>query len=75
MKARDNAPFLEELLKPYHSSPNKVIQGAISEIDGDRVRAPMAGRCWKISVEEGREVKKGEVLVSSQTQLLGSSIH
>ncbi|KAJ4985793.1 urea carboxylase [Stagonosporopsis vannaccii] len=63
VRARDSAPFLEELLKPHESNLQHSVQHS-SNATGTLIRAPMPGRCWKLLVREGDEVKKDETLVS-----------
>ncbi|KAI0100229.1 allophanate hydrolase subunit 2-domain-containing protein [Nemania sp. FL0031] len=58
---RDSAPFIEDLMKPYDLS-TQVLAVDNSEQHGESVRAPMPGRCWKVLVTKGSEVKKGTVL-------------
>ncbi|KAM0556069.1 hypothetical protein ACHAPJ_006057 [Fusarium lateritium] len=61
-----NAPFAEELLRPYQveSNTNGHAHGIDSSgLSGERIKATMPGRCYKVVVKEGASVKKGEVLL------------
>lgn len=60
---RDNSPFMDELIKPYDSGLTQSLENGSIEVPGDSVRAPMPGRCWRIAVTEGQQVRKGEALV------------
>ncbi|KAF6844985.1 urea carboxylase [Colletotrichum musicola] len=57
------APFMEELLQPYH--PPETGRRLVEEEDvaGERVKAQMPGRCWKCEVGVGDDVKIGDALV------------
>ena len=61
--ARDSAPFLDELLKPYEGFVQDSVRQTLND-PGVLVRAPMPGRCWKLLIHEGDEVKKDETIVS-----------
>jgi urea carboxylase/allophanate hydrolase len=63
-EARDNAPFLDELVKPYNLA-SQGLRKNISELQGERIRAPMPGRCWKVLVKEGDKIEKGAIVVST----------
>ncbi|KAJ4269522.1 hypothetical protein NW762_001183 [Fusarium torreyae] len=61
-----NAPFADELLRPYQvdSNTNGHAHGIDSSgLSGERIKATMPGRCYKVVVKEGASVKKGEVLL------------
>ncbi|KAK2127392.1 allophanate hydrolase subunit 1-domain-containing protein [Fusarium oxysporum II5] len=64
--AISNAPFVDELVLPYQVEP--VVNGHSPSLDssdlrGERVKATMPGRCYKVMVKEGSVVEKGDVLV------------
>lgn len=68
-RAIANAPFLEELTKPYQppTSTNGISMNGIdgtSDIEGERIKAMMPGRCYKCVAKEGDSIKEGDVLVS-----------
>ncbi|KAF4984779.1 hypothetical protein FDECE_17027 [Fusarium decemcellulare] len=62
-----NAPFTDELLRPYQASAstNAHTHGSLrdSSVEGERVKAMMPGRCYKVMVKQGDAVEKGDVLV------------
>ncbi|KAH7143176.1 allophanate hydrolase subunit 2-domain-containing protein [Fusarium sp. MPI-SDFR-AT-0072] len=65
-RAISNAPFVDELVLPYQVEP--VVNGHSPSLDssglrGERVKATMPGRCYKVMVKEGSVVEKGDVLV------------
>ncbi|KAF5646658.1 DUR1 2-urea amidolyase [Fusarium tjaetaba] len=65
-RAISTAPFVDELLLPYQVE--SVVNGHSPSLDssglhGERVRATMPGRCYKVMVKEGSAVDKGDVLV------------
>ncbi|KAF5019335.1 hypothetical protein F66182_8663 [Fusarium sp. NRRL 66182] len=66
-KAIADAPFLDELLRPYHVD-SRVNNHASSldglNVGGMRIKATMPGRCYKVMVKEEASVKKNDVLVS-----------
>ncbi|KAK7712236.1 hypothetical protein SLS63_012474 [Diaporthe eres] len=63
-----NAPFYDELLKPF--KPDADTEGFVSGpqglmepgLKGERVKANIPGRCFRIEVEEGQEVKQGDAV-------------
>ncbi|KAJ0156415.1 4'-demethylrebeccamycin synthase [Fusarium oxysporum f. sp. albedinis] len=64
--AISNAPFVDELVLPYQVEP--VVNGHSPSLDslslrGERVKATMPGRCYKVMAKEGSVVDKGDVLV------------
>lgn len=64
-----NAPFIDELLRPYQPSTSTSIHtsgflGDLS-VEGERVKAMLPGRCYKVVVRQGEAVEKGDVLVST----------
>ncbi|TEA17660.1 Urea amidolyase [Colletotrichum sidae] len=61
--AIQTAPFMEELLQPYH--PPEIERRLLEEEDvaGERVKAQMPGRCWKCKVKVGGVVDVGDTLV------------
>lgn len=61
-KARDSAPFLDDLVRPFEPTVH-TSRIDTSEFRGERVRAPMPGRCWKVLVKDRQEVKQGEIVV------------
>lgn len=73
-----NAPFYDELLKPF--KPDADTEGLVSGpqglmepgLKGERVKANIPGRCFRIEVEEGQEVKQGDAVVSSVVPLITS---
>ncbi|CRK20647.1 hypothetical protein BN1723_002617 [Verticillium longisporum] len=58
-----NAPFLEELLRPYEAPEGEKRALGGEDVDGERVRAQMPGKCWRCVVKEGDEVEVGDALV------------
>ncbi|KAF4970130.1 hypothetical protein FSARC_2727 [Fusarium sarcochroum] len=65
-KSIANAPFADELLRPYQVKPNT--NGHAHGLDrlslsGEWITAAMPGRCYKVVVKEGTSVKKDEVLL------------
>ncbi|KAI1375792.1 urea carboxylase [Hypoxylon crocopeplum] len=58
------APFFDELLKPYvRKHVEQSIERNDVEIEGEKIRAIIPGRCFKCSVVEGDEVRVGDALV------------
>ncbi|KAF4343438.1 urea amidolyase [Fusarium beomiforme] len=65
-KAISNAPFIDELVLPYQVENGLNGHGPSldsSGLSGKRVKATMPGRCYKVMVDEGSVVEKGDVLV------------
>ncbi|KAF4987100.1 hypothetical protein FGRMN_10544 [Fusarium graminum] len=63
-----NAPFVEELCRPYEVKSNTFGNGlgldmSNSDVCGERVKATMPGRCYKVMVKEGAVIEKGDVLL------------
>ncbi|CRJ95311.1 hypothetical protein BN1708_002007 [Verticillium longisporum] len=58
-----NAPFLEELLRPYEAPEGEKRALGGEDVDGERVRAQMPGKCWRCVVKKGDEVEVGDALV------------
>ncbi|KAJ4328313.1 hypothetical protein N0V84_001184 [Fusarium piperis] len=62
-----NAPFIDELVRPYQSSSNTHghMSGFLSDlsVEGERVKAMLPGRCYKVVVKQGEAVEKGDVLL------------
>ncbi|KAL0941224.1 urea carboxylase [Colletotrichum truncatum] len=57
------APFMQELLQPYHFPETERRRIEKEDIAGERVKAQMPGRCWKCEVRVGCEVEVGDTLV------------
>ncbi|OLN87278.1 Urea amidolyase [Colletotrichum chlorophyti] len=60
-----SAPFMDDLLQPYHP-PESERRGEHENggsVAGQRVKAQMPGRCWKCEVRVGDEVEVGDALV------------
>ncbi|KAJ4190908.1 hypothetical protein NW755_005123 [Fusarium falciforme] len=62
-----SAPFIDELVRPYQPSLNtnshtNGILGDLS-VEGERVKAMLPGRCYKVVVKKGEAVEKGDVLL------------
>ncbi|GKU16818.1 unnamed protein product [Fusarium langsethiae] len=65
-KAISGASFLEELLLPYqaNSIPSDRALGQDSpDVFGERVKATMPGRCYRVMVKEGQSVEKGDTVL------------
>ncbi|KAF4976777.1 hypothetical protein FZEAL_6610 [Fusarium zealandicum] len=66
-EAIESSPFIDELVRPYASkaTANSHVQGHLgaSSVGGERVKAMMPGRCYKVTVEEGDAIKKGDVVL------------
>lgn len=69
------APFIEDLIRPRQGPDTTEggcgLNGAYEEEGGgcdgcERVKAGIPGRCWRILVKEGDQVKGGSVLVSTK---------
>ncbi|KAF5665360.1 putative DUR1,2-urea amidolyase [Fusarium heterosporum] len=63
-----NAPFVDELCRPYEFESNTFGNGlslnvSNSDVCGERVKATMPGRCYKVMVKNGAVVEKGDVLL------------
>ncbi|RMJ19715.1 hypothetical protein CDV36_000549 [Fusarium kuroshium] len=62
-----NAPFIDELVRPYQpsSNTNGPVNGFLGDlsVEGERVKAMMPGRCYKVVVKKGESVEKGDVLL------------
>ena len=65
-EAVQKAPFYGELLKPYEAKTDSATprSQAHHSPSGEKVKANMPGRCFRIEVSEGQEVDAGDVLVS-----------
>ncbi|KAI1320319.1 allophanate hydrolase subunit 2-domain-containing protein [Xylariaceae sp. FL0255] len=63
--ALKKASFRQELLKPYRRiKPTQVTRDETAlDSHGQKTMSPSAGRCWKVLVKEGSEIKKGEDVV------------
>ncbi|KAM0428926.1 hypothetical protein ACHAPT_006726 [Fusarium lateritium] len=61
------APFIDELVRPYQSSSNTNghTNGFLDDpsVGGERVKAMMPGRCYKVVVKTGDAVEEGDVLL------------
>ncbi|KAF9776480.1 hypothetical protein IL306_005336 [Fusarium sp. DS 682] len=65
-KAISNAPFVDELVLPYQVESSVNGHGPSldsSSVRGERVKATMPGRCYKVMVKEGGVVEKGDVVI------------
>ncbi|KAM0286072.1 hypothetical protein ACHAQH_001080 [Verticillium albo-atrum] len=58
-----NAPFLEELLRPHEAPEGEKRALGAGDVEGERVRAQMPGKCWRCVVKEGDKVEVGDALV------------
>lgn len=63
-----SAPFFDELLRPFKPDTDSAVPGVLGEmgdgIAGERVRANIPGRCFRIEVEEGDQIEQGDAVVS-----------
>ncbi|CAJ0555242.1 Ff.00g053070.m01.CDS01 [Fusarium sp. VM40] len=62
------APFVGELCRPYevesHTNGDSLGVGVSSSgLSGERIKATMPGRCYKVVVKEGSDVEKGDILL------------
>ncbi|KAM0248181.1 hypothetical protein ACHAP5_003562 [Fusarium lateritium] len=67
-KAISEAPFVDELCRPYevesHANGEGLGVGVNSSgLCGERIKATMPGRCYKVVVKEGSDVEKGDILL------------
>lgn len=63
-----NYPLREELLKPFQSTEKGSALPSSLEHDcvpGEVVKAAMPGRCYRVNVQAGDQVEKGDTVVSS----------
>lgn len=70
-QAITNAPFVEELLQPYQANivPNDHHSiSDSSDVSGERVKATMPGRCYKVMVKEGQTVERGDIIVGTSSR-------
>ncbi|KAM5345837.1 hypothetical protein ACJ41O_011698 [Fusarium nematophilum] len=62
-----SAPFVDELVRPYQPTVNANGHAhhllSDSDVHGERVKAMMPGRCYKVMVTKGDAVEKGDVLL------------
>jgi urea carboxylase/allophanate hydrolase len=73
-KAIAEASFVGELCRPYevesHTNADSLgVDVNSSGLSGERVKATMPGRCYKVIVKEGSDVEKGDILVSPRCWL------
>ncbi|RGP65946.1 putative dur1,2-urea amidolyase [Fusarium longipes] len=76
-KAISNAPFLEELLLPYQVDSVPSNQDRIadsSSVSGERVKATMPGRCYKVMVKEGQTVEEGDIILCVESSKMEMEI-
>lgn len=63
-----NAPFYGELLRTFKPETDCAMPGVLGEtgagVVGERVKANIPGRCFRLEVEEGQEVEQGDAVVS-----------
>jgi urea carboxylase / allophanate hydrolase len=63
-----NVPFYDELLRPFEPETGSASSGLEGAVDadpaGERVRANIPGRCFRLAVEEGQQIEAGDVVVS-----------
>ncbi|KAM0345924.1 hypothetical protein ACHAPU_005977 [Fusarium lateritium] len=64
-----NAPFVDELCRPYELKSNTLehslgLDVSNPDVRGERIKATMPGRCYKVMVKEGVVIEKGDILVS-----------
>ncbi|TLD23108.1 hypothetical protein PspLS_07590 [Pyricularia sp. CBS 133598] len=59
-----SAPFYSELLRPFEDVTDDVASGpgqaVVDDSSGERVKANIPGRCFRIHVKEGQEVDAGD---------------
>lgn len=63
-----NTPFYGELLRPFKPETDCAVPGVLGAtgagVVGERVKANIPGRCFRIEVEEGQEIEEGDAVVS-----------
>lgn len=63
-----NAPFYGDLLRPFKPDTDGAVSGLQGATEnglvGERVKANIPGRCFRIEVEEGQVVEQGDAVVS-----------
>ncbi|KKY32537.1 putative urea amidolyase [Diaporthe ampelina] len=61
-----NAPFYDELVRPFKPDADSAVPGDLGAtaagVVGERVKANIPGRCFRIEVEEGDEVEQGDAV-------------
>ncbi|KAF4119545.1 urea carboxylase [Geosmithia morbida] len=63
-RAIANVSFLDQLTQPFHPSRDaSKMHAKEADTTGERVRAVIPGRCYKVNVKEGDVVKKGDILI------------
>lgn len=74
-QAVQNAPFYGELLLPFKPDTDGAVPGDVlgateAGVVGERVKANIPGRCFRIEAEEGHEIEQGDAVVSTSLAVI-----